>query len=70
MSIFVGDHHLLDDLLEILISYLNNTIHLGFVRRRLGVYNRPLGAEFNNYFPIKVLSIISYQSYWQAIPTN
>jgi hypothetical protein len=34
------------------------------------VYNRPLGAEFNNYFPIKVLSIISYQSYWQAIPTN
>jgi hypothetical protein len=57
MSIFVSDHHLLHDLLEILISYLNNTIHLGFVRRRFGVYNHPLGAD-------KVVNSVPFRPEW------
>jgi hypothetical protein len=48
MPIFIGDYHLLDDLLKIFIGYVNNTIRLGFVRRRMKVLNLPLDVEFGN----------------------
>jgi hypothetical protein len=48
MPILIGDYDLLDDLLEIFIGYLNNTIHIGSVRRRMKVLNLPLGVKFDN----------------------
>lgn len=70
MPIFVGDYYFLDDLIEILISCLDNTIHLGSIRRRIRMLNFLLGTEFSNQFPIKILNIISYQFFWQAVMTN
>jgi len=65
--VIVGDCHLLDDLLEIFIGYLNNTIHLGSIRRRIKVFNLLLSAELSNQLSIKVLSIVSYHCCWQGI---
>jgi hypothetical protein len=28
------------------------------------------GTNFNNQFPIKILNVISYQFFWQAVMTN
>jgi len=70
MPIFVGDYHFLDDLIKVLISCLDNTIHLGSIRRRIRMLNFLLGTEFSNQFPIKILNVISYQLYWQAVMTN
>jgi len=61
VPIFVGDYHLLDDILEIFIGCLNNTIHIRFVRRRIKVLNLSLSAKFSNQLFIEILSIISYQ---------
>jgi len=60
----------LDDLIEILISCLDNTIHLGSIRRRIWMLNFLFGTDFNNQFPIKILNVISYQFFWQAVMTN
>jgi len=70
VSIFVGDYYLLDDLLEVFISYIDNTIHLGFVRRRIKVLKFPLDVKFSNQLPIEILSIFNYQFCWQAVETN
>jgi hypothetical protein len=48
MSIFVVDHHFLNDLFEILINCLDRFIHFRFVRGRVEMFNHPFGAEFNN----------------------
>jgi hypothetical protein len=60
VSIFVGDYHILDDLLEIFVGCLNNTIHIGFVRGRIKVINLSFAVEFDNQLPIKIQSIVSY----------
>jgi hypothetical protein len=56
VSIFVGDYHILDDLLEIFVGCLNDTIHIGFVMGRIKVINLSFAVEF----PIEIHSIVSY----------
>jgi len=69
MPIFVGDHHFLDNLLEILVSCFDCPIHLWSIRGRVEVLNLPFGAQFVNQLPIKVLGVIGYQSCRQTVTT-
>lgn len=70
ISILISNHHLLNDLLKICISYLDNTIHLGSVRKRIILFNLPLCAKFSNQLPIKIQSIVSYQLCLQSVTMN
>jgi hypothetical protein len=60
MPILVGDHHFLDNLLEIFVGCFDCPIHLWSIRGRIEVFNLPFGAQFVNQLPIEILSIISY----------
>ena len=70
MLILVGDHHFLDNLLEILVKCFDCPIHLWSIRGRIEVFNLPFVAQLVNQLPIEILSIINYQSCWQTITTN
>jgi hypothetical protein len=70
MPILVGDHHFLDNLLEILVRCFDCPIHLWSIRGRIEVFNLPFVAQLVNQLPIEILSIINYQSCWQTITTD
>ena len=59
ISIFVNDHHFLDDLFEILIGHLNNTIHLGYAGGRFKMLNLLFNVELNNQLPIEIPSVVN-----------
>jgi hypothetical protein len=60
MPILVGDYHILNDLLDILVSSFYHTIHLWPIQQGIRMLDFPLSIEFCYHLAIKVLGIISY----------
>ena len=67
MLILVRNNHLLDNLLDILISSFNSPIHLGSVRRRIMMCNLELATQLFHHLVVQVRSIINNDLIWHTI---
>ena len=59
MSVFVGHHHLLHNLLYVFISRFHYAIHLRSVWRRILMLNFELSAEFCNHSIVEIGFVVS-----------
>ena len=59
MPIFIGNHHLLHNLLYVLVGSFHCTIYLRYEWRRVVMLDFELRAEFNNHGIVEVGSVVS-----------
>ena len=67
MPIFIRHHHLLYNLLNVLIGAFHCTIHLRSIRRKIVVLDLELRAEFHDYSVVEISTIIYDSSLGDAI---
>ena len=70
MLVFVGYHHLLHNLLYVLIGGFHRAIHLRSVWRRVVMLNLELSVEFNDHGVVKVGTIVSDDPLRDTIPKD
>ena len=70
VQILVRNNHLLDNLLDILISSFNSPIHLWSVRRGVMVCNLEFSAQLIHHLIIQIRPIDSNDLNWHTITAN
>ena len=70
MPVFVGYHHLLHNLLYVLVGGFHIAIHLWSIQRRVVVLDLELRAKFSDHSVVEVGVIVCDDSLGNAIPTD
>ena len=70
MPVFVGHHHLLHNLLYILVGSFHYAIHLRSVWRRVVMLDLEMHAEFSDHGIVKVGAIVSDDPFRDTIPAD
>ena len=70
MPIVVSDHHLLDNLLNVLVRSLDCTVHLRSVRRGVMMLNLEIVAQFFHHIVIQICAIIRDDFVRNTVATN
>ena len=70
MPIFIRHHHLLYNLLNVLIGGFHCTIHLLSIRRRVVVLDLDLCVEFRDYSFVDIGTIVCDNPFGDAILTD
>ena len=70
MLVFIGHHHLLHNLLYVLVGCFHCAIHLRSVWRRGMILDFELHSEFSDHNIVEVGNIVSDNPFRDVIPTN
>ena len=70
MPIFVGHHHLLQDLLDVLVGGFHCVIHLRPIQRGIMMFNLELYTEFCDHSVVEIGTIICNDSFSNTITAD
>ena len=70
MPVLISYHHLLDNLLDVLVSSFNSPIHLRSVRRGIMMFDFELFTKLLHHLVIQIRTIISDDLARDTVSTN